>query len=140
MSKSWRELRRKPPGLQATWKLRLPPVYFPLSRQSQQTNPSVSQPCRLLWLQLHLADPSHPATPTLSRHGNQHLNPQNKRKQDANMATPTLNNLPLHRRRVEGFLDSTKVRTCSVSFPWLIRFPVVTFYRTVDWRVNSSEL
>jgi len=27
-------------------------------------------------------------------------------------------------RRVEGFLDSTKVRTCSVSFPWLIRFPV----------------
>ena len=34
--------------------------------------------------------------------------------------------------RVEGFLDCTKVRTCSVSFPWLIRFPVVTLYRTVE--------
>ena len=32
-------------------------------------------------------------------------------------------------RRVEGFLDSTKVRTCPVSFPWLIRFLVVTLYR-----------
>ena len=27
-------------------------------------------------------------------------------------------------RPVEGFPDSTKVRTCSVSLPWLIRFPV----------------
>jgi len=40
--------------------------------------------------------------------------------------------------RVESFHDSTKVRTCSVSFPWLIRFPVVTLYRTVNWRPNHG--
>ena len=38
---------------------------------------------------------------------------------------------------VEGFLDSTKVRTCSVSNPWLIRFLVVTLHRTVELSLRT---